>query len=236
MAGPFPGMDPWMEQQWGDAHHTLITFAREQIRPLLPPDLRARVEERVFVEALSGPERSMYPDLRVVERTRVATPRMGSAGSAAAGASSPVIVDLTDEPMTQGYIQIVDARSGNRVVTVIEVLSPANKKAGQGQSMFLQKQEECRSAGISRVEIDLLRGGRRVLSVPEDRVPVSCRTPYRICVRRGWRPNEAELYPAPLQEPLPIISIPLREQDEDVPLALQPLIDQADPQRGVRRH
>jgi hypothetical protein len=178
-----------MEQQWGDAHHTLITFAREQIRPLLPPDLRARVEERVF--------------------------------------ATPVLVELADEPMTQGFIQIIDTRSGNRVVTVIEVLSPANKRAGQGQQMFLQKQQECREAGISRVEIDLLRGGRRVLSVPEERVPLSCRTPYRICVRRSWRPSAAELYPAPLREPLPGISVPLRQGDQDVPLTLQPLVDQA---------
>jgi hypothetical protein len=67
MAGPMPRMDPWMEQQWGNAHHSLITYPRGQIRHLPPPDLRARVEERVFVETSDGPERTIFPDLRVIE-------------------------------------------------------------------------------------------------------------------------------------------------------------------------
>jgi len=220
-------MDPWMEQQWGDAHHTLITFAREQIRPLLPADLRARVEERVFVETSFGPERTIFPDLRVIERTRASTEPSSASTATLASSAGPILVELDDEPMTQGYIQIIDARSGNRVVTVIEVLSPANKRPGQGQEMFLRKQGECRQAKINRVEIDLLRGGQRVLSVPEERVPVFCRTPYRVCVRRGWRPSIAECYPVPLRAALPRIFIPLRQSDPDVPLELQPLVDQA---------
>ena len=49
-------------------HHNLITFAQGKLNPQLPSDLRVRVEERVFVESLEGPGRSMYPDIRVVER------------------------------------------------------------------------------------------------------------------------------------------------------------------------
>ena len=125
MPSPFPGMDPWMEQQWGDAHHTLITFAREQIRPLLPPDLRARVDEREFVDSYGGPNRPIY-----------------------------------HEPMTQGFIQIVDARSGNRVITAIEVLSPDNKSGGAGRTSYLNKREELWNNGANLIEIDLLREGQ----------------------------------------------------------------------------
>src|SRR5688500_3569142 len=50
MENPFPGMDPYMEQQWGDAHHAIITYARDQLSPHLPPALLARIGERVFVE------------------------------------------------------------------------------------------------------------------------------------------------------------------------------------------
>jgi hypothetical protein len=45
MPSPFPGMDPYLEQSWGDVHHRLITYATDQLQPTLPGDLRARIEE-----------------------------------------------------------------------------------------------------------------------------------------------------------------------------------------------
>ena len=35
MKSPFPGMDPYLEQFWGDVHTTMAVFMREQLRPLL---------------------------------------------------------------------------------------------------------------------------------------------------------------------------------------------------------
>src|SRR5436305_4085646 len=115
MASPFPGMDPYLEQFWGDIHHTLITYARDQLQGALPGDLRARVEERVFVESPHSPERNMYPDIRVVERGR-----LGSRGPAAriggVAVAEPLRIRLPDEPVTQGYIEILDLATGRRVV------------------------------------------------------------------------------------------------------------------------
>lgn len=51
MQSPFPGMNPYLEQFWGDMQARLITYARDQIQTLLPSDLRARCEEREFVES-----------------------------------------------------------------------------------------------------------------------------------------------------------------------------------------
>ena len=51
MDNPFPGMDPYMEGQWRDAHQRLVVYACDDLQPLLPADLRARLEERVFVES-----------------------------------------------------------------------------------------------------------------------------------------------------------------------------------------
>ncbi len=42
---PFPGMNPWLEEHWGDVHTSLTTYARDQLQPRLPPGLRARIEE-----------------------------------------------------------------------------------------------------------------------------------------------------------------------------------------------
>jgi hypothetical protein len=102
----------------------------------------------------------------------------------------------------------------------------ANKTPGDGQDQFLQKQRECRQAGVNLVEIDLLRGGQRRLTAPAERIPRPARTTYQICVSRG-KAAVVELYPIPLEARLPSIRVPLREQDEDVPLHIQALLDQA---------
>lgn len=134
---------------------------------------------------------------------------------------------IEDEPITEGFIEIVEAGSRRRVVTVIEVLSLANKSPGEGQRLYCQKQKELRQGRVSLVEIDLLRAGTRVLAVPEERIPLSHRTTYQACVRRGWVNIEGEVYRVPLRDRLPSIKIPLRETDADVTLDLQRLIEQA---------
>src|SRR5262249_45102023 len=70
MASPFPGMDPYLERHWGDVHHSLITYVRDHLQRMLPKDLRARVEERVFVESPEDGYRAIIPDVRVIERGR----------------------------------------------------------------------------------------------------------------------------------------------------------------------
>jgi Protein of unknown function (DUF4058) len=224
MASPFPGMDPYLEQFWGDVHQSLIIYARDLLQGVLPEDLRARVQERVFVESPGGQERTMYPDIRVIERGS----RRG-AGPASTGGiaiAEPLRIRLPDESVTQGYIEIIDLSTGRRIVTVIEVLSPSNKLPGPGQKLYEKKQQECQAGAVNLVEIDLLRSGPWVLSVPEFLVPASYRTPYRVCVYRAAGDGLGEIYRVPLRERLPIIKIPLRESDDDAPLDLQALIDQ----------
>jgi hypothetical protein len=205
MPSPFPGMNPYLEQFWGDIHHRVITYSSDALQKQLPGDLRARVDERVFVETEEGKPRNIVPDVRVVE---------------------PLIIRLDqNEPIRQGFIEIIDIKSGRRVVTVIEILSPSNKAPGPGRDLYLKKQEELRAANVSLVEIDLLRAGVRVLAAPFELIPDGHRTPYAACVRRGWKALELEYYRLPLQDRLPAIAIPLRQTDHDVALDLQALID-----------
>jgi Protein of unknown function (DUF4058) len=52
---------------------------------------------------------------------------------------SQLVVHLDIEPVTEGYIEIIEVRSWHRVVTAIEVLSPTNKRPAEGQRLYLQK-------------------------------------------------------------------------------------------------
>ena len=104
LKSPFPGTDPYLQSHWGDIHHSLIAYGRETLQAVVPRDLRARVEERVFLEATAGFGRRVIPDVRVVEH-RPATAPVPATASAVAIAE-PLTIVLADEPTTQGYIEI----------------------------------------------------------------------------------------------------------------------------------
>ncbi|MCL4204028.1 MAG: DUF4058 family protein [Pirellulaceae bacterium] len=226
MASPFPGMDPYLEDFWRDVHASLVIYARDQLQGRLPGNLRARVEERVVVEplVLDDELRSVYPDIRVVERGH--GPAVAVAPETDVAIEEPLIVRLASDPMTETFIEIIDVGSGKQVVTVLEVLNLSNKLPGSSQDQYRRKRQELTAGRVSLVEIDLLRDGKRELSVPYDVIPRNYRTTYQVCVRRGWRPDRAEIYKVPLRQRLPIVRVPLRETDPDVMLDLQALIDQ----------
>jgi hypothetical protein len=147
--------------------------------------------------------------------------------------AEPLVIYVADEPVSERYIEIIDVGSGRRVVSVIEILSLANKSPGEGQELYRRKQRELIDGRVNLVEIDLLRAGDRVLSVGLVHVPPPYRTPYQVCVYRAAVAQPCyEVYRVPLRERLPVIRIPLRATDADVPLDLQALIDQCDRNGG----
>jgi hypothetical protein len=237
MKSPFPGMDPYLERHWGDVHQAVVTYIRDWLQSRLPVDLRARMQERVYIEIPDVRRGEYYPDVRVIERPR----RSEATGTATAVAEAPsgtqtdddesvptepILIHIEIEPVTESYIEIVDVKSGHRVVTTVEVLSPPNKRPMEGQRHYLKQQDELKLAGVNTVEIDVLRGGDRVLMVPQELVPKSRRTAYQVCVWRATQQDTFAVYPITLRERLPVISIPLRPDDRDVRLNLQAILDQ----------
>ncbi len=221
MKSPFPGMDPYLEQTWGDVHNNLITYAQAMLNEHLPRGLRARTEERIVVE-MPDEDHTYYPDVRVIE-----SGRRGGGGTVATetavATAEPLVVHFR-EPETQAFLEIRQTGPERRLITVLEILSPSNK-VGKGREQYLQKQHDLSESEVNLVEIDLLRAGRHVLQLPLSQYPASHRTPYKVCVHRGGKAS-AEIYRAPLREPLPTIRVPLRPDDADVALDLQSLIAQ----------
>ena len=109
---PFPGWDPYLQRFWRDVHHRLITYSSDALRGQLPGDLRARIEERVVLEAGEWDlgKQAYVPDVFVVERRD-----SGAAGSPSGSAvMEPMRFHFHTESMTEGYIEILDASSGGR--------------------------------------------------------------------------------------------------------------------------
>ena len=61
-------MDPYLEKRWGDVHHRLVQYSCDRLQMALPRDLRARVEERVFVEAEPRRARQIIPDVYISQQ------------------------------------------------------------------------------------------------------------------------------------------------------------------------
>ena len=228
MAGeknPFPGMNPYLERFWNDVRGPLITYIKDDLNEALPPRFRATMQERVVIADLDQPlSGARYPDVAVLEAPFITG--MGPAvRSQRTLVRSPELLTYQGEPITEYSVEIVDTTFGEKVVTAIEVLSPENKRPGDGMRQFQIKQSEYRRAHVSRVEIDLLREGQRPFEFPRRLIAPERVKPYYVGVYRGSRPNECELYAIDLREPLPVIAIPLRAQDADVMLDLQPLIE-----------
>ena len=225
MSSPFPGMDPYLEAHWRDVHASLIIYARDALQGVLPGGLRARVEESVLLETPQGiGDHPLFPDVRVVEYTSKRAPEAQSAVGVAV--AEPLLVEVEVDPVTETFLEIIDRESGNRVVTVLEFLSPSNKSPGLNREQYLRKQREVCSSDANLVEIDLNRFGTHTLAFPLAHVKPQFRTAYMACVRRITRRDKAEVYPMPLWERLPVVKVPLRPEDADVPLDLQALVEQ----------
>lgn len=227
MKSPFPGMDPYLEKYWGDLHHSLIQYARDALQPGLPPDLRARVEERVYLETEPGLGRMVVPDLHVAQVRRQPAPTLALREEGGVAVAEPDIVfEVLEAPITEGYLEIRE-RGGGKVITVIEFLSPANKLGGVGQQKYLEKQEQVLHSDASLVEIDLVRTGQRVLAMPNQQIRDEDQLQYLACISPGWRRSYRELYVMPMRRRLPVLPIPLRKAERALSLDLQALLDHA---------
>ena len=131
----------------------------------------------------------------------------------------PFILTFLPDERREPFVEIVHT-AGDEVVTIIEVLSPTNKAAGEGRRRYRQKQRAILNSAIHLVEIDLLSQGVPALALSsqaQEKVPPHR---YLVCVRRAPERARCELYPIPLPERLPRLGVPLRAPDPDVGLDL----------------
>src|SRR5579859_417713 len=59
MASPFPGMNPYLEQDdiWHDFHERFIPHVAERLLPQVRPAYIVKLDEHVYIHELSGDER-----------------------------------------------------------------------------------------------------------------------------------------------------------------------------------
>jgi hypothetical protein len=224
MPSPFPGMDPWLEDEevFPDLHDSLIIFMREALNAVLPPGYTARAKSRVWVDD----DLRREPDVALF---RPGVPRPDAAGGLATLSGLVAIgQERVPDDIEEAYLEILSPK-GKRLVTAVEVISLTNKKAGEkGRKTYQDKQKECMLAGVNLIEIDLLRRGPHVSAAPLSRLKkVAGDFDYHISAAV---PASSEVYfaaPIKLADRLPAFGIPLDPDTPPVTVDLQPLLDRA---------
>jgi hypothetical protein len=182
MPSPFPGMDPYLEDEalWPVFHHQLVMCLYQILLPGLVDRYRARVCQRNYVT-----EQALF-------------------------------TSVVREEHHEDYIEIRQ-RSDGRLVTLLDVVSPANKITSMGRAAYLEKRREGRNANANLVELDLILQGQPTLEYSRDGLPD---WDYAVTVTRSTQPDRYEIYTATLQKRLPRFRLPLAPDDRDTVLDL----------------
>ena len=216
MTRPFPGVDPYLELPpfWGDFSPKLLTAIQNQLLEHLLPDYDIRMEEYLMLTSEDERRHRVAPDITI------STPNWWSeadgGGSTAVLEPSTLEMEYPElEPHTERHLHIIH-RDSQRVVTVLELLSPANKSPGQdGLGRYLDKRNEFLASGCHLIELDLLRGGRR-LPMAEPLPPGD----YYALIGRVGRKPRCQVIGWSLRAKLPPIPIPLLPTDPEANLDL----------------
>ncbi len=229
MLSPFPGMDPYLEHSaWFPAvHQRLITYLGDELNAKLPSHYVANIGERLFVADIGDRERTIYPDVLIVQH-----PLRGESEGGVAVAEAPPLV--SDEPYRVSYsaerrevfIEIVPVADEGRVVTVIEVLSPANKTRGnRGHDSYVKKQQQVLDSDTHLLEIDLLRGGLHSVAVERESLLARGNFDYCVCLHRASTAYLYDVWARSVRQRLPRFAVPLLPEDSDIVVDLQALFD-----------
>jgi hypothetical protein len=213
-------MDPYLEDRslWPDVHSSLISYIRESLQPQVRPKYVARIGERI---ELASVQKGYIPDVMMVQPP--GQPAATTATGGAPVADEPLTFTFLEEERHVPYIEIIYRETGE-VVTVIEVLSPANK-SGEGREAYLRKQSDLLNSQVNLVEIDLLGSGQPTTFARTARIATQADWRYTIAISRAHRRKSLEVYAFGLRDRLPRCRIPLRTEDPDAVLDLPAVFD-----------
>jgi Protein of unknown function (DUF4058) len=217
---PFPGMNPYLEQtgHWLDFHTEFLSALRRLLAPEVGPKYIVQLGEHIYIHDLAPQPRQRLgsADLSVVE------PGGGELARTALGLlEAPAEVWLPEQDIEKVLFLEVRDRQGRELVTVIELLSPSNKRAGDDRQQYLAKRRELLRSPAHLVEVDLLRGWT---PMPQKGRP-DC--DYSVMVSRAEKRWAADFWPIRLRDRLPTIPIPLRTPDAAAPVDLQEVLHRA---------
>lgn len=188
MPSPFPGMDPYLEgSPWfSTIHQRLITYLADEITESLPPHYVANIGERVYVADMADREQDIYPDVLLVQSPPENSSGVALAEPALAVADAPLRIANLEEERREVFVEILSLNNEDEVITLIEVLSPANKSHGtRGHKAYVAKQQMILESDTHLIEIDLLRQGLHTVAASRSAILEKAPCDYCVCLHRA---------------------------------------------------
>ena len=216
MPSPFPGMNPYLESPdvWEMFHTHFIVEAHRRLAEAVQPKYEVQTESRLYIHEPSAEERRFFARADL----SISGPTPNENGGIATVAPTANSISTVMETTKIRYLTI-RGRADSSIVTVIELLSPTNKRRGSDREQFLSKRSEILASESHYVEIDLLRFGPRL---PFDH---EVNGTYYAAVSRVEQRPAIGMWTWSLTEPMPPVPIPLRGTDLDVFLNLKSVLD-----------
>jgi hypothetical protein len=187
------------------------------LTPQVGPNYIVQLEEHVYIHDLPPEPRSS------LGRADISVGRSRAEGvNVALGVlDDPAEIELPEQDEERSRFLEIRDRRGRELITVIEVLSPSNKRSGEDRESYLSKRREILRSHAHLVEIDLLRGWTPMPM--RDRPACD----YSVMVSRAERRPKAGFWAIGMRDRLPVIPIPLRSEDGDVRIDLQEALNSA---------
>jgi len=219
-------MDPWLEQSgiWSNLHTRLITAFADELAQSLRPHYYVDIDQRTYITPINEDDKLIgRPDVHVAKSPYLITALPPKTARSPVLVADPVVVNLDlydEEEVVERYLEVRKPRSGE-IVTVIEILSPKNKRSGEGRAAYLQKRRQVFHSQTHLVEIDLLRRGQPMPVVwPGKKI----KSHYRILVSRWDQRPQSTLYPFTVREAMPRFRLPLLPGDDEPIVDLSKLL------------
>ncbi len=222
MPSPFPGMNPYLEnpELWSAVHSRLIVAIADALADTLSQDYRIEIEKRTYWSDETGDDLLIgIPDVSLLSRSTGSEKDRATAVAERTAIAPTRILLPTYEEISERYLEIREVQTG-KVITAIEILSPKNKKTGEGREAYLRKRRRVLQTQTHFIEIDLLRINPSFL---QGQLPPS---DYHILVSRSHERPTADLYAFSIRDRIPNFPIPLRLGESEPILDLQVLVEQ----------
>jgi hypothetical protein len=213
-------MDPYLEapEGWLGFHNHLAAEICAALNSQIQPRYFAELSSHVTYEVIEiDRSRGVLPDVIVSQlQPRRGDTRVGTATITPPSGANTVPLEL------EIHLDRVEVRAigGGQLVTLIEILSPSNKRPShEAHGEYLRKRKEILRSQVHLLEIDLLRAGTR----PPLEEPIPEASYYAVLSRANHRPR-VDVWAMQLLDRLPVLPVPLLEPDPDVPLDLHAVV------------
>jgi Protein of unknown function (DUF4058) len=188
---------------WESFHHDYITYLKNAINENLPEGYYALAEKSLQIRGDASKPLSTRPDIGILQRSQTYP-------SGTAPLASPTLEIDLETPESDLDAIVIYQREPKKFVTRVELLSPSNKREGDG---YVEMRNNMISFGVHMVEVDYLHQSPPLYTALLDYTQgLDNAYPYSITITNVVS-NRISFFCFHVDETIPTLAIPLAGQN-----------------------